>query len=117
MKLLRFVSEFKSHQHRRCWWWLHSPKEWSRCLQTIFGYFGLLSCHQQPISGTSVGGQHALLYLDDLFMTLLFETHNNGHVVCLALYLDDLFMALLFETHNNGHVGLFAMDMTVAVQF
>jgi hypothetical protein len=31
--------------------------------------------------------------------------------------LDDLFMALLFETHNNGHVSLFAMDMTVAVQF
>ncbi|KAH8935806.1 hypothetical protein BDL97_17G048800 [Sphagnum fallax] len=55
MKLLRFVSGFKSHQQRRCWWWLHSPKEWSRCLQTIFGYFGLLSCHQQPISGTSVG--------------------------------------------------------------
>jgi hypothetical protein len=76
-----------------------------------------------------------LLYLDDLFMTLLFETHNNGHdcsypilaydrhhiSFCFRgqhalLYLDQLFEAFLFETHNNAHVGLFAMDMIAAVQ-
>ncbi|CAK9210343.1 unnamed protein product, partial [Sphagnum jensenii] len=74
MKLLRFVSGFKSHQHRRCWWWLHSPKEWSRCLQTIFGYFGLLS---YATSSRSVG-----LLLDQL---RYFEDFGEGFRQLLLL--------------------------------
>jgi len=26
-QVLRFFSGFESHRHRRCWWWLHSPRE------------------------------------------------------------------------------------------
>ncbi len=27
-----FFSGFASHRHRRCWWWLHSPRQWPRFL-------------------------------------------------------------------------------------
>ncbi len=37
-QVLRCFSAFESYRHRRCWWWLHSPREWPRFLQTILGF-------------------------------------------------------------------------------